>query len=477
MQDFLTKSPELVEAQLSVVRMVLDNPLKLHEVHRLNGWHFSDLRLGRMFSAMLALSAAGKHIDTVTVVSQLRADGELENAGGPMAIASVRVRTHGTDIKECERIILSDWQRREGVRIAAEMSAAIVNPEMDPAATFGIVATDIDMVSNYVAASTEISTEEKVADFIEYIQRENSGVVFTLCDIEEVDNTADIQPGSLVVVSGSTGSGKSSFFNACAKASLIHKRPMYMQSGENGVRAQINRLLSAHSGIPAKDIKTNKLTPSDWVNLNVSTDALSASGIIIESGSITADQVMSKIRYLNATKEVTEFWFDRLELVDVSGFSRDVEQGRAMLMQRLRTMVVDLNIRVFMACQLRKSYESRARCQPEIVDLKGTSAIGDSATHVILLTRPEYHGILDMEDGSLSAGMGKIMVVKNTEGELGDFVCRFNKTCTTWESYDNDLHGAWKGSGAAKEPIKETSETYGMIPATEKPVDLDNIPF
>jgi len=444
--------PADIASEKAIVRIVLSDAKRLYDVPRLNGWHFFDERLGRMFHAIKRLVEANRPVDSLTLLDQLRKDGELDTAGGAKAIKGVIASTYGSDLKACEEIVLQCWQRREGNKIGKMLTVDSLNPEIPASDVFNNTASQIDLVANHVMDASRISTADKVQDFLEYISRPGSDEVFNFLNIPLADKIADIQKGSLVVVSGSTGSGKSSLYNTMMKAQLDEGLPCYSWSGENSERAQINRLLAADSKVPAKEIKKNGFREdAEKVEaFNTSTARLSESKIFIESGSISGDQLTSKIRFLHTTEDCELFLIDRLELVNVSCFSNSVEEGRGELMAKLRTLVVDLDIRVVIACQLRKTYESRPNCEPEIVDLKGTSAIGDSATHIMLLTRPEYHGIMEDENGHSTEGRGKIMIVKNTEGEIGDVPCIFNKDITLWEAYDPDeVESNWKGSGEA----------------------------
>lgn len=427
-----------------------------------------------MFSAIRIISEEGRVVDSITLLSQLRADGELEVAGGPKAIAQVIASTHGTDLKTCEDIVLKCWQRREGYRIGQMMMQEALNPELPISDVFNNSASQVDMVVNHVTDATRVTTAEKVNDFIEYINRPQSDEVFAFLNIPLADMIADIAKGSLIVVSGSTGSGKSSLYNTVMKTQLDNNRPCYSWSGENSERAQLNRLIAADSKIPAKEIKKNKFKddPKKSEAFYASAERISNSKIFIESGSATGEELISKIRFLHTTEGCEDFLVDRLELVNVSCYSNSIEEGRGEFMAKLRTLVVDLDIRVVIACQLRKTYESRANCEPEIVDLKGTSAIGDSATHIILLTRPEYHGIMEDENGNSTEGRGKIMIVKNTEGEIGDVDCLFNKEITLWEPFDADeIESNWKGTGV------DVDKSYGQVPSSVKVNDDEKIPF
>jgi replicative DNA helicase len=432
-------NPNDLNAESSMLAHILRNDRAIYEVPKLESCHFYNPTLRRVFASCRALEQDNRPIDALTLSNAMQAAGTLQDIGGIEQLKRIRSTQPFSTIKESELAILSTWQRREAVKVSDTVKANMLKPEVPPAEILGYAATEIDMIANYVSEAQAATTEQQLADFYAYAKSrseggENTAMAFTA--IPELDNIADVTGGSLVIVSGSTGSGKSSFYNTILNAHLKMGLPADSWSGENSVRVQVNRLLSAVTRIGGNDLKHGRFFGSASLEQQVqkASEDVAQSGITFTAGSLTASQLISRINYLHTTKEVNTFLFDRLELVDVSDLSRDVEQGRSILMERLRTLCVSLDIIIVIACQLRKSYENRPSCEPEIVDLKGTSAIGDSATHVYMLTRAEYHGITEDENGYSTIGRGKIMLLKHTEGELVDVKCLFTADLTLWES-------------------------------------------
>ncbi|CAH1002630.1 Replicative DNA helicase [Neolewinella maritima] len=453
-----TTPPNDRDSEWALTAALLGDPTRIHDLTHLRPLHFYDVRFAATYAAMRSLSLDRKPVNILTVANELRAQGEMKEAGGMEMLDKLRRTTLRCDLKACELSILERWQRREGQRIGQILQDESGTVEMPTSETFAYVATQLDAVANYVSAATAPTTLDQVEQFIDFAAKQaamGDDASFPLFGIEAVDDLADVLGGSLVVVSGSTGSGKSSAYNTILNARVNASEGAYSWSGENPPRVQINRLMASRTGIDARDLKKGRYLEHEDLVAKVAeaTYVIADSGIVIEGGGLTAAQAISKIHYLKATQAMRVFLFDRLELINVSELSRDVETGRAMLMQSLRVLAGELDVIIVMACQLRKSYESRPNHEPEIADLRGTSEIGDSSTHVVMLTRPEYHGHSEMEisPGNTvdSAGMGKMMVLKNTEGEIGNVICRFNKTLTLWESYDPD---AFEVSPFPKQP-------------------------
>lgn len=432
-------------AELTVVLHILADSKAIFEIPRLLPEHFEDIWLKPVFSACKTIEEKGGIIEPLTVTNQMEADGTLSLIGGVSGLKKLYGSRGWGSIKEAESAILVKWQRRQLLNIAGKINEESPKPETEMDDLLAEVATKVDQVANYVSEARIMTTAQQLEEFYQYTQSrreagEDSAMPFT--GIAALDAVADVTGGSMVIVSGSTGSGKSSFYNTIINAHLDMGLPIDSWSGENSVRVQINRIIASRTGIWANDLKHGRYldSPELVTKFEAARQEVNDGGLIYTAGNMSAPSIISRINYLHTTKGIKTFLFDRLELVDVSEYSRDIEVGRAMLMERLRTLAVSLDIIIVMACQLRKSYESRPMCQPEIVDLKGTSAIGDSATHVFMLTRPEYHGITEDENGRSTAGRGKVMLLKNTEGELVDVDCKFNGNLALWhEAEDEDF--------------------------------------
>lgn len=74
-------------AEVAVLGAILLHNEALAEVERVQPQDFYYTKHQLLFEAMLALRAAGKPIDEVTLVDQLKSTGDLEKVGGPAEVA------------------------------------------------------------------------------------------------------------------------------------------------------------------------------------------------------------------------------------------------------------------------------------------------------------------------------------------------------------------------------------------------------
>lgn len=430
-------------AEKTVVLHVLADPKAIYEIPRLLPEHFQHANLRYVYSACKTVVDNGATVEPLTVINQMEADGTLKIVGGSEGLKQLYGQRGWGGLKQAEAAVLRKWQRRQMLDISHKMRTEAPDPTTDVDGVLSEVATRIDQVANYVSESKELSLEQQVNGWSEYVKSrfETQGLnAMPFTNIEALDNNADLSGGNLGIVSGLPGTGKSAFFNTIVNTFIDTKRPIDVWSGENSVRQQLTRLIALRSGIAGTDLKMGKHLPHPELveKVEQAKQDILNSDVIITAGSMSAPGMISRIKYLHSTKGIDTFLFDRLELIDTKEFNRDDEAGKGELMARLRVLAVDMDITILMACQLRKSAESRPSCRPELQDLKGNSAVGDSATHVFMLTRPEYHGITEDSQGRSTNGRGEIMMVKNTEGEPLNVECKFDGERSLWHEADDE---------------------------------------
>ncbi|MFQ5486442.1 MAG: DnaB-like helicase C-terminal domain-containing protein, partial [Desulfobacterales bacterium] len=239
--------------------------------------------------------------------------------------------------------------------------------------------------------------------------------------------------GDFITISGDTGSGKSSFFNNILCQAVLDGFPVYSWSGEMTPQQQTTRMLAAFSGINSLKIKAGKYIDdvNDFTSLENAIEKIIGKDVFLDFGHMNIQKLTSTIINKHRVEGIKVFLLDRLELFDLS-VKRDEDQAKGVFTSRLRSLANELGVTIVMAAQLRKSFESRPRKIPEIVDIKGAGAIIQDSTKIFLLYRPELYGLPEFEDGFTSDGKGEIFIKKNSHGGLGKERVDFNKYQTTW---------------------------------------------
>ena len=173
---------------------------------------------------------------------------------------------------------------------------------------------------------------------------------------------------------------------------------------------------------------------ADW---SLATDAqktrvIEALEFIRQMPLVVHDNVVNVDRVCQIAK--TEHYAEPLEFVLVDHIqlmrtTRDLKNPVAEMTEisgTLKHLSKVLDVPVLAASQLSRAATARADKRPQLSDLRESGALEQDATVVVSLHRPEYYGVECLEDGTPSAGMGEVSVLKNQAGITGTILCNFS---------------------------------------------------
>lgn len=147
---------------------------------------------------------------------------------------------------------------------------------------------------------------------------------------------------------------------------------------------------------------------------------------------VVHDNVVNVDRVCQIAK--TEHYADPLAFVMVDHIqlmrtSRDLKNPVAEMTEvsgTLKHLSKVLQVPVIAASQLSRATTTGADKRPQLSHLRESGALEQDATVVISLHRPEYYGVECLEEGTPSAGMGEVSVLKNQTGITGTLLCTFS---------------------------------------------------
>jgi replicative DNA helicase len=221
-----------------------------------------------IYSAMQHLSADYKPIDMLTVVEQLKTQGELEICGGPYYVSSLTdCVVSAANIEAHARIILQKHIQRELIRIGA----AIVNDAYED--TIDV----FDCLDNAEAQLFNITTGHLKKDF----QTMNTAYEKALAKImDRMANKQEItgipsdfpsldrltkgwQPTDLIIIAARPSVGKTAFALNLARNAVINsvrttKAAIFTLEMSTG--QVVERMISAESGVKLDNLQRGKVT-------------------------------------------------------------------------------------------------------------------------------------------------------------------------------------------------------------------------
>lgn len=393
---------------------------------------------GRIFAAMLALGAAALAIDLLTLCDALRKAGDLEEVGGPAAIAaladgvprSANAAHYAGIVKEKarQRSAIETGRRlvkaaQEGERPAAEIvtDAAEKLLEMGGAAMAGRPIRIRDLMSSGVEA-------------IEKSQASEGGYVTGLpTGFTELDEmTAGLQPSDLILVAARTSQGKTALAMNIARyaASICN---VLVFSLEMSRQQLFVRLLAAEARVNSHHLRTGSLAEEDWPRIAAAMQSLHDARLFIDdTPNIGVREVRARARQVrNEEGGLGLVVVDYLQLMRGRGRFDNRTQEIGTISRGLKGVAKELGLPLIALAQLSRAPEAgggRKARRPQLHDLRESGDLENDADVVIMIYRPEAK---DDERQDLA----ELILAKQRNGPTGSIKVAWSAACVSFDNF------------------------------------------
>jgi replicative DNA helicase len=410
---------------------------------------FADPRHAHIWRAALSIQRAGRLLDPVAVRLELSGTGSLDAAGGTAYLSEIAgaapvsalpldllIEKYGSDI------------RRRAVRSELLRSlAAIDDPRSGDAAA---IADDLVAKMSDIAAATSDNGLRHIADAVDAVAQNldagfNPG---TPTCIEPLDRAIQggIKPSQLIVVAGSTGSGKTALATQIALRAAgwaSHKPeergPVLFFSFEMNQEELISRMLMQMTpqlrdgyrwAEPDKGIKGG-FSDRDKPIVRDSLSKMRSLPIHIVDDSVeTIDAVRSEVERFIAHESgrlPSLIVIDHIGLLSAPSAAKNGRTAEVGAITRgLKNMARRLRVPVLALAQLNRQAGQRDDHRPRLNDLRESGTIEQDANIVILIHRESYYKQPDIRKQEEEAGAEtEINIAKNRAGPT-------DKVLLTW---------------------------------------------
>lgn len=436
-----------------------------------------------IYRAIVDLAVRQAPIDMLTVVEQLRKDGELESVGGPVYIAQLTDKVaSAAHIEFHARIIAQKYLARELI----SFSSVVTNKAFDET-------TDVDdLMQEAESKLFEISQRNVKKDVtqINPVIKEAlnlleiaanrpeglSGLQTGFTDLDKI--TSGWQNSDLVIIAARPAMGKTAFVLSMAKnMSVAYNYPIALFSLEMSNVQLVNRLIVNTCEIPGEKIKNGQLAPYEWEQLDFKIKELYDAPLYIDdTPSLSVFELRTKARRLVREHGIKMIIIDYLQLMNASGMNYGSrEQEVSMISRSLKGLAKELNIPIIALSQLNRGVEGRTGAEgkrPQLSDLRESGAIEQDADMVCFIHRPEYYKIFEDDKGNSLIGLAEIIIAKHRNGATGDVLLRFKSEFARFQNIDDDYNfGAGQnftskinthatGAGPSFEPMQGTGNDF-----------------
>ncbi len=285
----------------------------------------------------------------------------------------------------------------------------------------------------YHSTSPNPSIQDTLSESVEpsKITTAYSGVPSGFKAIDRV--TLGWQPSDLILVAARPSMGKTAFGLSMARNMAVdHKQRVAYFSVEMSATQLLMRLITAETGLPSNDIKSDRrLPPEQRHRLESAIRTLCAAPLYIDdTPALSAFEVRSKARQLKMHHDVKVIIIDYLQLMadnaDTENGNR--EQELAFIMRTLKETAKELNVSIIVLSQLTRTTELHGGSKhPQLSDLHDSGVPIEDADIVAFIHRPEYYGINEDENGIPTDGLAEFIIAKHRNGAVCNVNLRFLK--------------------------------------------------
>jgi len=386
----------------------------------------------RIFAAAMSLSDQQMSIDMLTVVEQLRSNGELEVVGGAYYVSRLtNTVVSAANIEAHARIILQKFIQRELIRLSGEIitdayeDTTDVFDLLDEAESKLFEITNNHLRKNFDSIESVIVKTVKRLDEMRSRQEDVTGVPSGYESLDRV--TYGWQNSDLIILAARPSVGKTAFaLNLARNAALHPTKPTAVAffSLEMSSAQLVQRILSAESEILLEKIARGRLEEHEMQQLyRRGIERLSRAPIFIDdTAALNIFELRAKCRRLKSKYDVGLFIIDYLQLMTGLGDNRNSnrEQEISTISRNLKGLAKELQVPIVALSQLSREVEKRKEGNkiPQLSDLRESGAIEQDADLVMFLYRPEYYDITSNEFGESNKGETHVRIAKHRNGSL-----------------------------------------------------------
>lgn len=396
-------------AEQSVLGSMLISPDAFSDITEiLDGGDFYQPAHETIYRTIVAVHAAGRPVDPITVNDALTKDGEIARIGGSTYLhelaALVPSASSGGYYAE---IVANAATRRRLLRAGKTIQ--------ELAGTGG----DVDELVE--ASRREVDQTSRASGSV--VQSFGETIDTMLGSLDDAVNhhptpwdalnriIGGLRPGGLYVVGARPSVGKSVIALNLAQGLTAHGSVAFSSLEMSNNDVQI-RAVSADLNIDVGRLIERNLTPGDWGKIRTRRAAWDSVPLFVDDRSgVTLTDIKRFARSVNRRKPLAGVVVDYLQLMtQPPGDKRPRHEFVADMSRQLKVLAMDMQIPVIALSQLNRASASRDDKMPQISDLRESGAVEQDADVVILLHRE----IMGDKTGDLS-----MLVAKNRHGATG----------------------------------------------------------
>lgn len=439
------------EAEESIIRrMLMKRGTAEDVVDELSGKDFSDITLGRLFSAIKLVVQAGAQVDLISV------DDAFSRRFPKNADA---IRTRMVDVTKFKQYTVADSQsiddhirivrdlaaRRAAISCLDEVSQALRDPSIGLDEALSQIRENVDKVDAGNDVWTPMS--DVLLNSYEYVEQVSEGKVKAIpTGIRELDEMlGGFYGGELSIVAARPSVGKSAFAANIAMAAALEGFKVGIVSLE---MTDINfgqRLLSRGSGVDGGLLRRGKVDVEAWTRLADALNTYSELPISFMFSCNHIEDVCAAARRRAKHGDLQMLIVDYIGIMQTRKRFRELREKIGYISWSLKQLALETKIPVIALAQVNRDAQGT---MPTMANLRDSGNIEQDADGIMFLHRVtiEDKSLTDEEINMMAKtnednmGLIKISVAKQRQGKVGTVSVAFTPsimryTSVDWSSY------------------------------------------
>lgn len=407
-----------LEAEAGVLGSIIIDKLAINKVipklPRAESFFRSEHRT--IYEALIKLYVDNKPIDAISLRTELKERGKLEEIGGVEYITRILQSVPSSANAAYYAEVVRAKEKERQVRTAIEEMAGIA----DGGGTVN------DMVLKVQSIAMGLELAQGGSDFVELKKevtkvagdmRENkAGEVATgFSDLDWMVH--GYYSGEYVILAGRPSMGKSALALAMALNMSRAGTPVFFSSLEMSSKAMIERALCSVAKVDMTKLRSGEATKSEWELIYETGFKLRDLEVVFSTVAYTPEQFAGLVHRLRQTHKIGIAFVDYVQLMNMRARRESRQQEMSAISQALKRTAMRENIPVVVLSQLNREVDSREKHRPRMSDLRESGSLEQDADLIQFVYRDDYY--MENDPGYEPTGITEIITAKNRRGRTG----------------------------------------------------------
>jgi len=381
-----------------------------------------------ILKAVNQLFQEDKPYDLAAVLEHLSASGDLKKIGGRETLMNIAL--NGTSLS-----LLPNYVQLLKESISRRKVAEAIAKAHEIVSNGGVIEEAlalIESVQNQMKLDeTEVLTPESAYEEFEKLRQRKKEITLPWPNLKKIIPSVD--RGEYMIVAGRPGSGKTAFLLSLINYITIRQRiPTLFVSLETPAGLIIGRLFAIMGQRDLREVREGNVRKEERELLDKAPLAL------VTRTDCTPSSLAKIIRRHPNGINPSLVIVDYIQLMHSGGRSNSRYEEVSKISRALKLLAMQEDVALICASQLSR-YSERVERDPELSDLRDSSALESDADYVLLL----YPHSEDEKDGFRERRIMNLKVAKNRNGPIGSMLMEFRAFCSSYE----DLIGQEAGVG------------------------------